>query len=153
VKDEEVRARVDDALRAFTEVDRYLLENDLNERCIAARVALHLQRTFPEYVVDVEYNRAGDTPKRLNIPEECANSFDESGRALVVPDIIIHRRGNEGPNLLGIELKKISDPRGPECDRLRVRALRAQLGYENGALLVCETRRGREPSIAVSEWL
>lgn len=153
MNEDEVRARLDAGLHAFMETDRYLLEHDLNERCIAARVAFHLQGAFPDHIVDVEYNRAGDTPKRLHVPAQCANSFDESGRALVVPDIIIHRRGGEGPNLLGIELKKTTDRRGFECDRLRIRALRAELRYSYGALLICETRDDREPSIAVSEWL
>ena len=89
----EVERRVEEALRAFQQQDRYLLEHNLSERCIAARVAFHLQRSFPEYSVDVEYNRAGDVPKRLELPEECANSVDDDGRALVVPDVIVHHRG------------------------------------------------------------
>jgi hypothetical protein len=39
------------------------------------------------------------------------------------------------------------DARGPDCDRERIRTLRAQLGYSFGALLECETRRGNEPLI------
>lgn len=76
------------------------METNLGERCIAARLAFHLQRVFPEYHVDVEYNRTGDTPKRLDVPARCANSLDDEGRALVVPDIIVHLRGPDGPNLL-----------------------------------------------------
>lgn len=149
----EVARRVDEALQAFRQNDGYLLEHNLSERCIAARVALHLQRCFPDYSVDVEYNRAGDMPKRLDLPEDCANSFDDDGRALVVPDIIVHRRGPAGPNLLGIEIKKAGDPRGFDCDRNRIVALKKRLGYEHGALVECETRTGRQPSIAVSEWI
>lgn len=139
-------------MAAFAREDRHLLEHDLSERCIAARVALHLQHLFPEYCVDVEYNRAGETPKRLNLPDHCANYFDDQGRALVVPDVIVHRRGATGPNLLALEVKKTSNPEGPECDCERIRALRAQLGYRYGALLECETRTGYEPRIQVREW-
>jgi hypothetical protein len=148
----EVERRVEEALVSFRAADRYLLEHDLSERCIAARLALHLQRIFEEYTVDVEYNRAGDLAKRLNVPEECGNSFDEHGRALVVPDIIVHRRGPEGPNILGLELKKARDPRGLDCDRRRLAALRRHLGYEHGALLVCDCGRG-EAAIRVREWV
>jgi len=149
----EVERRVEEALQAFRHDDRYLLEHNLSERCIASRVAFHLQHFFPEYSVDVEYNRAGDIPKRLDLPDECANSVDDDGRALVVPDVIVHRRGTAGPNLLGIELKKMGDPRGPDRDRDRLRALRARLDYRYGALLECETRPGHEPCIRVREWL
>lgn len=149
----EVDRRVGDALQAFEQEDRYLLEHNLSERCISARVALHLQHFFPGYCVDVEYNRAGDIPKRLDLPDECANSFDDDGRALVVPDIIVHRRGSAGPNLLGIEVKKAGDRRGPGCDRRRILALRERLGYSYGALLECETRHGHQLSIFVREWL
>lgn len=150
---EEVRRRVEKALEAFQLEDVYLLEHDLGERCIAARVALHLQRSFEDYSVDVEYNRAGDSPKRLELPEECANSVDEDGRALVVPDVIVHRRGSGGPNLLGIEVKKTGDRRGHECDRERIRALKERFRYEYGALLECETRAGQVSRICVLEWL
>ena len=59
----EVERRLAEALRAFWDADRYLLEHNLSERCIAGRVAFHLQHSFPEYQVDVEYNRAGDIPR------------------------------------------------------------------------------------------
>ena len=58
----------------LAENDQYLLENDLGERCIASRLAMYLQQEFPEYSVDVEYNRDGVVPKRLQLPEDCANS-------------------------------------------------------------------------------
>jgi hypothetical protein len=114
-------------------------------------LAFHLQQQFPVYCVDVEYNRKGADAKRLAIPEECANAFDHLGRALVVPDIIVHRRGPDGPNLLGLELKKIDDPRGPGCDRQRIRALKEQLQYEFGALVECETRLERGTFIRMAE--
>ena len=147
------RALLEDALRRIVCDDRHLLENDLSERCIAARLAMYLQQVFPEHSVDVEYNRDGADPKMLNIPEGCANYHDRRGRAFVVPDVIVHRRGRNGPNLLVLELKKTSNPDGAGCDRMRVRAFRAQLGYSFGALIECETRRGREPEIRFLEWI
>jgi len=151
--EEEVRKRSDSALRKLAENDRYLLQYDLGERCIASRLAMYLQQEFPEYSVDVEYNRHGDVPKRLGLPEECANYRNRNGEALAVPDIIVHRRGPDGPNLLVLELKKTTNRDLRACDHERVRAFRAQLGYAFGALIECETRQGHEFGIAISEWL
>ena len=56
--------------------------------------------------VDVEYNRDGATPKRLDLPEACANFRNDDGEALVVPDVIVHQRGHNRQNVLVLELKK-----------------------------------------------
>ena len=87
---EEVRKRLHDALNQVMKRDLYLLKHDISERCIASRLAMYLQKSFPKYSVDVEYNRAGASPKRLGLSEECANYRNSNGEALVVPDVIIH---------------------------------------------------------------
>lgn len=149
---QEVTTRLNNALRKLAANDRHLLEFDLSERCIAARLVLYLQSEFPELSVDVEYNRDGATPKRLDLPEECANYQDDDGEALVVPDVIVHQRGHDGPNILVLELKKTTNREPRHCDRERVRALREQLGYSFGALIECETRQGHEPAINMCDW-
>ncbi|MBI3768228.1 MAG: hypothetical protein HY271_06990 [Deltaproteobacteria bacterium] len=148
----EVERRVAEALDAFEREDSYLLAHDLNERCIAGRIAFHLQLAFPEWSVDVEYNRDGAEPKRLELSDDCANVTDDDGRALVVPDIIVHQRGRDGPNLMGIEIKKAGDRRGVDCDRARIHALQSVLRYRYGALVECETRPGRAHTVEVREW-
>lgn len=148
----EIRSKLEEALEELALNDRHLLENNLSERCIASRLALHLQSRFPAYSVDVEYNRAGDTPKKLKLPMECANYQDERGEALVVPDIIVHRRGADGPNVLVLELKKTTNPNSHNSDFLRVQAFRNQLGYCHGALIECETRPRYEPGIRIFYW-
>lgn len=148
-----VRSRLDAALARLVAQDAYLFENNLLERCIAGRLAMYLQHEFPEHKVDVEYNRDADTPKRLNLPDECANKVDEHGRSLVVPDVIVHQRGPEGPNILVLEVKKTTNPEPLHCDSRHIHAFRAQYGYEFAALIVCETRAGHEPAALVSEWL
>jgi len=153
MNNEEVRVRLETALRRLEERDSHLFENDLSERCIAARLALHLQNLIADYSVDVEYNRKGVLPKRLHLPPECGNYRNEEGEALVVPDIIVHRRGGEGPNVLALELKKTTNPESRECDQARVQAFREQLNYTAAALIECETRYGRKPSAAVSVWV
>ena len=89
----EVRRILEAALRRLESNDRHLLENDLSERCIAARLAMYLQQEFQGWAVDVEYNRAGDIAKRLALPQECARRFNRDGEALAVPDVIVHQRG------------------------------------------------------------
>ncbi len=147
----EAQRIVEAALNKFMEVDRYLLENDLLERCIAGRLAMHLQHQIGDYVVDVEYNRAGVSPKRLRLPEECGNRRDEHGNSLVMPDIIVHRRGADGPNIIAMELKKVGNRDGPACDQMRVHAFRDQLGYRHGVLIECAT--GADPTIRILEWV
>jgi hypothetical protein len=150
---EEVKKRLHNALQELAKSDRHLLEYDLSERCIASRLAMYLQKAFPEYSVDVEYNRAGASPKRLGLLDECANYRNNNGEALAVPDVIVHRRGPDGPHVLVLELKKTTNRDSRQCDRERVRAFREQLGYRYGALIECETRQGYEPRITISEWL
>jgi hypothetical protein len=150
---QDVRKRLDDALREVVKSDRHLFETDAGERSIAARLAMYLQNVFPGYKVDAEYNRAGDVPKRLNLPLQCAGYRNEESQSLAVPDVIVHRRGSVGPNPLVLELKKTTNPDKGHCDRVRLRAFREQIGYCYSALIVCETRKGRESDIMIAEWL
>jgi hypothetical protein len=149
---DEARARLESAIAQLIRNDMHLLENDLSERCIASRLAMYLQPEFAEYSVDVEYNRQGDIPKKLGLPDECANFWDDEGRAFVVPDVIVHRRGADGPNVLVLELKKTNNREPRNCDHQRILAFREQLGYSFGALIECETRKGRERAAWISEW-
>jgi hypothetical protein len=151
--EEDVKARLARGLAEVVKNDRYLFETDNGERAIAARLAACLQREFADFNVDAEYNRAGKQPKRLRLPEECAKYRNENEESLAVPDVIVHRRGAEGPNLLVLELKKTTNPDKGACDRVRLHAFREQLGYTYGALIICETRKGREPAMTVAEWV
>ena len=72
----------------------------------------------------------------------------DEGRT-VLPDVIVHRRGDDKSNLLIIEMKKSGNQSGLEWDVRRIQAFRAELGYKLGALVVCEM--GAVPSIDV-EW-
>jgi hypothetical protein len=140
---------LEQALTELNDRDRYILAHDLSERCIVSRLAFYLQHLFPEQCVDVEYNRAGASPKKLDLPEDCANYVDADGRSLVVPDVIVHRRGDEGPNLLVLEVKKTTNWRGTRCDEKRIPAFIQQLRYDYGALIKCETRPYATPLASV----
>lgn len=147
-----VEARLAKALRQLDEHDRHLLENDLSERCIASRLALHLQAEFPDHHVDVEYNRADDIAKRVPVSRGCDRRQNRESDPLAVPDLIVHRRGPTGPNVLVLELKKTTNPESRACDLERVQKFRRYLNYDFGALIECETRRGHAPKSKVTNW-
>jgi len=148
---------LDEAIRETVGRDRYLFENNAGERTIAARLAISLQSRFKDWSVDSDYNRMrGHFPKKLDgLPEECTRyrRKGEGREALAIPDVVVHRRGPDGPNLLVLELKKTTNSDKGECDRLRLHAFRSQLQYQYGALIQCETRPRHEPSMTVIEWL
>ncbi len=150
---ENVQQRLNNAMRRVVDNDRHLLENDLSERCIAARLALYLQAEFPDHDVDVEYNRLGDAVKRLRLPDECVRRRNRDGDPPAVPDVIVHKRGPAGPNILVLELKKTSSPVSRQCDSVRIREFREQLGYEFGATIECETRAGHQSLVVITEWV
>src|SRR5262245_58447390 len=94
----EISEKLQAALADLFNEDLELLQRNASERAIAARLAVHISRYFPEYHVDVEYDRHGLEIKKLNLPVECRGG----GRRRVIPDLIIHERGNDDRNLLAI---------------------------------------------------
>ncbi len=84
--------KISAALQELLLRDEGLLVRNVNERTITARFADYLRPRFPGWDVDPEYNRDGHEVKKAN-------------GAIVVPDIIVHRRGTPD-NLLVIEVKK-----------------------------------------------
>lgn len=102
--------------------DAYLLHNDISERAISHRLAMYLAMKFQDFDVDCEYNGnidADNGRKHLYILNARAKELgmqntlgedDETSSRGVYPDIIVHKRGKNGPdnNLLVIEIKKSS---------------------------------------------
>jgi hypothetical protein len=89
------------AMNETVAADEYLFRVDVSERNLAGRLGIHLQPNLPDWHVDPEYNRMnGNMPKRIHLPPECAGYRNDDDLVLVCPDLIIHRRGPEGPNLL-----------------------------------------------------
>jgi hypothetical protein len=121
--------RILEAINLLLKHDGYLFTCDLNERSITHKFAEHLQRAFPEWNVDCEYNRNHDDPKRLNLPARNDISSDDLHAKTVFPDIIIHHRGTDD-NFVVIEVKKSSNPEGDEWDMTKLAAFKRQLGYK-----------------------
>lgn len=130
---EELLKIVKKAILTFNEKEKYLLKNNLSERCICSKFADYLNRElkvnekYIQYDVDVEYNRGFDG--KDNKPKKIY------GKNAVV-DLIVHKRGYDEfygyDNLICIEMKKTNDSRGKQGiidDQARLKDL---AGYEYG---------------------
>ncbi len=134
------------AVKDFSKNESFLLENELNERTITHKLAEYLQREYPEYNVDCEYNRMPDrvmdreyVVKRLNLEVENTSSDDPNGNT-VFPDIIVHKRGTNKHNFLVIEVKKASNPATQNKnddfkDFKKLKAFTKELNYKYGIYL------------------
>ena len=120
-----------EALDALFAEDGELLERDAAERSIGAKLAARLTQVFPEYNVDVEYDKHGLEPKRVDLPEYCRGG----GRRRIIPDIVVHQRGTDDHNLLAIELKKETNRESRECDKAKLAAMKRELNYQAGVLI------------------
>ncbi len=136
------------AIEALLTSERELFAVDVNERSLTARLALHLQRGFPDWHVDCEYNRLGDGIKRLPQPEG-TNTGDRQGRT-IFPDIVVHRRG-ERSNLLVIEVKKHdNDDVERDVEKLRgLTSLDGEYSYRCGIHLIFDCSRGEVSNVMV----
>lgn len=110
-----VGCAVFDAVETLFKQDRKLLEKDVHERTIAAKLAEYLQPHFPKLNVNVEYDLMGDVLKRL--------AWNGGDPDRVLPDIIVHVIG-EPVNVLVVEIKKDSNPVLKDDDIRKLRAFR-----------------------------
>ena len=150
---DELRPLFEEALRETATKDAYLFLVDVSERNLAGRLAIHLQPKLPRWHVDPEYNRMnGDLPKRIELPPMCAGYRNDDNLVLVSPDLVVHRRGADGPNLLFVELKKTTNGDTGLCDQQRLIAFRRQFRYRFGARIECETRPGSDPAMRLLDW-
>jgi len=108
------------ALGEFYAHETYLFEKDLGERTLTHRLAVHLEKHFPGWSVDCDYNRLGE--RTLRLPHGTMVSTDDHFAKSVYPDIVVHQR--EIPNnLLAIEVRKEANHQSPEHDQHKLRAL------------------------------
>ena len=89
---DEIEVRLARAIARVLDNDRRLLEHGPSERAVAHRLAVYLENEFPGWHTDCEYNRQGSETdhKQVNLPD---------GKKDADPDIVVHFRGPEGPNL------------------------------------------------------
>jgi len=145
----EIQARVRKALETFFVKDQPLLARNASERAIAAKLTHYFVPLFKGYDVDSEYNRHGLHPKAVELPHECG----EGGKKLIVPDIVVHRRGNDDHNLLVIEMKKQNNRESRDCDRAKILAMKRELSYCYGLILDWPVGSDAELAKLREEWL
>jgi hypothetical protein len=91
-----IRSILETACERLYQEQKDLIDMQTHERTIAAYLAEYLRPAFPELQVDSDSNRGGNKG-------ESKRSRD--GR-LLIPDLIIHKRGSiEGPNIAAIQIK------------------------------------------------
>lgn len=141
---------VNDSLNELLEHESFLLEHDVSERAITHKLAEYLLRHVRnlncdgDMDVDCEYNRnieLGDgSPKYINIivqrrraelgGRDAADVPEEELEAVsALPDIIVHRRGNNQRNKLIVEVKKQNSAIDDDYDETKLCAF---TGNENG---------------------
>ncbi len=117
----ELKTVMVNAINNFNREEGYLIKNDLSERCVCARFAMHLTTAlqgteYSDYIVDVEYNRGAD-----GIERNTKRLYDDP----ITVDLIVHKRGYDTTygfnNLICVEMKKSTDRRGCESDETRLK--------------------------------
>lgn len=128
------------ALTEFYARETFLFEHDLGERALTHRLAVHLERQFPGWDVDCDFDRLG--ARTLRLPHGTIVSTDDHLAKSIYPDIVVHQRDIPN-NLLAIEVRKTSNHQPPEHDQQKLRALTDPLlwfAYWIGLYLVLERR-------------
>jgi hypothetical protein len=108
------------AVREFYARETHLLEKDLGERTLTHRLAVYLEKQFPGWEVDCDYNRLGE--RTLRLPKGTIVSTDDDIGKSVYPDIVVHQRAIPN-NLLAIEVRKATNHQPPEHDQHKLRGL------------------------------
>ena len=78
------------ALKEFYAAEAYLLEQDLGERTLTHRLAVYVEKQFPGWQVDCNYDRLGE--RMLRMPHGTIISTDDHLGKSVYPDIVVHQR-------------------------------------------------------------
>ena len=126
---QEIKEKVIIALQCFYSNDAYLIEYQVAERALTHKLAEYLQKLFPDYNVDCEYNKVGDgDPKRIDLlmaaqqdcPKDCNKCV--ANKCVVFPDIIVHKRGRD-ENILVIEAKTAWSGQAQVNDYKKLQAL------------------------------
>lgn len=127
---EKIEQKVNDAIIILLKNDSFLLKNDVNERSTSHKLAEYLQKQFPEWNVDCEYDKKGDATKKLIGIDKCR----ESKSTIVYPDIIIHER-NKKNNLLVIEIKTKNQDSTCDIEKLRLFTSDTEYKYNFGLFM------------------
>ena len=117
----------------FLENDYHLLSVEANERSLTHKFAEHLQAVIGcSWNVDCEYNRYGSEIKVIGGIKEIIGdktTTDDIRAKTIYPDIIVHKRGADGQNLLVIEAKKNADDECRIKDMKKLQKIQTKYNY------------------------
>ena len=108
------------ALQDFYAQEKFLFERDLGERALTHRLAVHVEKHFPGWEVDCDYDRLGD--RTMLMPHGTIVSTDDHLGKSIYPDIVVHQRDIPN-NLLAVEVRKASNHQPLEHDQHKLRGL------------------------------
>ncbi|WP_024507543.1 hypothetical protein [Bradyrhizobium sp. ARR65] len=149
------------ALEEFYAQEKFLLEKDAGERALTHRLAVYLERQYPAWQVDCDYNRLGE--RTLLLPHGTIISTDDTLGKSIYPDIVVHQR--EVPkNLLAVEVRKASNHQSLAHDQHKLKAMtdpHLWFAYWFGVLVIlarrsvlaCEVYVGGEIDPVLTTWL
>lgn len=120
MENQEIKQIIENALAILYRTEKELINDKTHEQAISARLMLHLQHLLPEWNVDVEFNRQGENRD----PKTDENGINRK------PDIIIHKRGPNGPNLAVILVKCEWNTQLRENDREVAQSIKAKHNYQ-----------------------
>ena len=159
----QIKIRLNTAIDTLRMNDNYLLINNVNERSITHKLATYMEQTFGKtHDVDFEYNRnVGDLKmihmlksRRDNInnhtiPNEESEFSEIFLERTVLPDIIVHKRGNPNKILLVVEVKKSSSAISEDYDIEKLKCYtspESDLNYQYGAFIKFYTSKKKYQS-------
>lgn len=121
---------------------------DAHERTITTHLSRLITNVgLAEWIrVDHDYGRHHSDPKRAQITPESGDK-----EKLLIPDILIHRRGFDSDNLLALEAKKVL--RDDPSDEAKLRSLlRQPYNYAFGVLLDFGITSSADQSLWKPRW-
>lgn len=131
--------KVNLALDIFYENDLTLIDIEVNERAICHKFAIYLSELFRRFDVDCEYDKHGDDHKILENISECS---EQKKTDRILPDILIHKRGNDKNNLAIFEVKSKSDANACDLKKLELMTNKnKEFKYNFGVFIKFETTR------------
>lgn len=111
----EILEKLKSGVNEVIKKDGFLFKIGVNERSISHKLACYLEKYFPDWDIDVEYNRDETEIEKLEGIRECNNRVTD----LIYPDIIVHKWGKH-ENLLVMGIKMNSNDK---CDDMKLKKL------------------------------
>jgi hypothetical protein len=108
------------ALQEFYAQEAFLLDKDAGERALTHRLAVYLEKQYPGWQVDCDYNRLGE--RMLRLPHGTIVSTDDALGKSIFPDIVVHQRAVPD-NLLAVEVRKATNHQPIEHDQQKLKAM------------------------------